>query len=1645
MPSGPKARFAANIAALQLLRTLHVEGRAPTGQEQVVLAGWSSWGAIPAVFDDHDPDWQTEREQLHGLLDEPAWAAARRTTLNAHYTDPALVQTIWDVVAGLGFDGGRVLEPGCGSGTFLGLAPAAAEMVGVELDPTSAAIAAALYPAAQVRAESFVDTRFPGGWFDAVVGNVPFGKVALHDPVDNVNRHTIHNHFILKTLRLTRPGGIVAVLTSHYTLDAVNPAARREISGYADLVAAVRLPTGAHRRTAGTDTVTDLLILRRRDPDTTPADPTWEQVTSRQIDGLPVKVNAYFDDHPDHILGTLGMEHGLHDGTLFVHDDDLPTLPARLRGALAEVGDYAHRHGLEYAPRPEPDSDAPETAQPAGVPAGSEWDGTLHAREDGGFEVTTDSMRVPFPVPASARTELRHLLRLRDAAITQLHLERGTLDDTDQIMTARSRLLFLWRQYVNRYGPINRYTTAPTGRVDEAGDPILSCRTPTAPRLLREDPYGPLVFALEVFDDHTQQAQPAALLTHRVITPRPQRLGADTPAEALQITLDMLGRVDLNHIARLLGDTPDQTRARLGELVFDDPTTESLVAAPEYLSGNLRPKLDAARIAALTNDRFQVNVAALQAVLPDPLTPAEITARIGAVWISPAVHEQFLRELLNDPTLQVRCPLPAEWRVRKAMRATVRATQEWGTERRPAPDLFMALANQTPIRVDDTVKDANGRDRLVFNPTETAAAQDKAEALQERFEDWVWEEPARATQLADEYNRRFNSIVLRDYSTEADYLTFPGMSATFTLRAHQKAAVARMISEPAVGLFHEVGAGKTAEMVTGAMELKRLGMVNKPAVVVPNHMLEQFSREWLQIYPQARILAAGTDSLTGERRRLFVARVAANDWDAVVLTRTAFQRLSLDPDAQTAFVNDTLNVLRAALTDVDKDDRLTVKGIEKRIQAEEERQKRLLDQPRDPGISFEATGIDYLIVDEAHDYKNLHTQSHIPDANIDGSARALDLALKLDYLRRVHGNRVVTVATATPIANSVTEAHVMQRYLRPDLLRDAGVEEFDAWAATFGQTVTEVEMAPTGGGAFRVKTRFARFQNVPEMLRMWHTFADVKTAEDLDLPTPLLTERTDGRRLPETVVIPATNEVLDYVRELGERAEAVAARAVPPTEDNMLKISTDGRKAALDIRLVHPDAIPLDVPLDAVADQIARIHHAHQGDRFLDTRTGEPSPLRGALQLVFCDLSTPAEDRWNAYHDLRDRLATRGVPAERVRFVHEARNDAEKARLFAAAREGRISVLIGSTQRMGVGTNVQARAVALHDVDCPWRPADVAQRHGRILRQGNQNPEVHIYQYVVEHTFAAYMWQTIERKARFIAQIMRGRLDVREIDDITGDTLTAAEAKALASGNPLLLERSVALNETARLERLERAWHRGQSTLRATATHADRTLTAATADLAALTAAKTRVQDLSGEKFRITIGDRIYTSRTDAATALARWSTSTGIGHARPVVDDRARGTVGQISSFPITARTQTDLGRVHLHLELDGIPGSTVRIPTDKALDPHDVGTIRMLENRVAGIDQLITMTRKRIDAATATRDDAARSLDAPFKHADALAAARAELSRVDAALAAVAQQSPSPPSTGPDPSRLQPADRAAPHTLPGAAVTMGGAGWSR
>ena len=1431
--------------------------------------------------------------------------------------------------------------------------------------------------------------------------------MSLHDKAYNRGGHSMHNHFIIKSLALTRPGGLVAVLTSHYTLDARNPAARREMNAYADLVGAVRLPTGAHRRAAGTDVVTDLLVFRVREPGQAPASTAWETTRLLDVDGHQLRINAHFTDHPDRVLGQLQIGRGAYNAeSLFVRGP-VESAPEQLATALLSITDRAHQEGLTMTPALPGERRALAAAE-----VGDDlWEGHITALPDGTFTTILRGTPEPLEVPRSQQPELRQLLGIRDGAKRLLAAEAATVEDTVDLDAIRGDLRARYEQYVAGHGPINRFTLRRTGRSDpETGEDRMARVAPRVMRTLRDDPFASLIAAVEIFDEGTQTATPAALLTQRVVVPRTPVLGAETIEDALAVSLETHGRVELPAIAHLLGQPEAQTRADLGELVYDDPATGQLVPAAEYLSGNVRTKLEAATAAAARDPDLTVNVAALAAVLPEDLGIADVEARMGAAWIDADTHAQFLREILRDPTLKVEHPGGAVWAV-KGNTHSLEALSEWGTERMPAVAIAKATLEQRPVQVFDEVDE-----KRVLNPGETTAAQEKAETMQERFSEWVWEDPERTDRLLTDYNRRFNSLVLRDYTTEGERLTLPGLAKTFSPHPHQRAAVARMICEPAVGLYHEVGAGKTAEMVCGAMELRRLGMVTKPAVVVPNHMLEQFSREWLQLYPQARLLAASSEDLAGPRRRQFVARVATNDWDAVIMTRTAFERVPLSGDAQREYLAREVESLRAMLASAQGGDGLTVKRIEKMLVNTEQRIAERLDAVKDPGITFEATGIDYLIIDEAHDYKNLRTPSNIRDAAIEGSKRASDLHMKTEYLRSRHGDRVITAATATPIANSVTETHVMQRYLRPDLLREAGVEAFDTWAATFAKTVTEIEMAPTGGGNYRMNTRFARFQNVPELLRMWAVFADVKTAEDLQLPTPDLARRDDGERAPRTVVIAPSPEITAYVTSLGERAEAVRNGTVEPDVDNMLLISTHGRMAALDMRMVRPEPSSTRCKLDVAAQNIARLYQACKDRPYLDRAGGERSPVPGALQIVFCELGVPNTAKWSAYDELRDQLVALGVPRERVRFIHDAKNDLEKGRLFAAARSGQIAVLIGSTQKMGVGTNIQSRAVALHHLDCPWRPADISQREGRILRQGNQHREVGIYRYVVAGSFDAYMWQTVERKAKFIAQLMRGRLDVREIEDVGDNTLSYAEVKALASGDPLILEKAHADAELTRLARLQRAHERNQHALRrtiaTTQTHVDR----AARELPAVQAAIAVRTDTRGDAFQMTVDGRHASTRAQAAQLLEHWAATTlsergTIPYGRR---EHPLGQVGELAGFPVDATLRKALLSVpNIELSLRGVPTAPATLALDLVRE-NARSLVLQLENRVADLpalaERITAQGRDATDQLTRAHD----AMQKPFKHAAALADAQARAADIAAQMQARAQPPPAPDPDG-------------------------------
>jgi N12 class adenine-specific DNA methylase/SAM-dependent methyltransferase len=1522
-----------------------------------VLARWAGWGALPHVFDESDDRNSIARASIRSLLDDEAWAAARRTTLNAHYTSHEIVQAVWRTVEELGFGGGDVLEPGCGSGNFIGVAPDSARVTGIELDPTTAEIALHLYgDSAALHRQAFEQFDAAEGSFDLVIGNVPFADVVPHDLRHNPQRHRLHNYFIVKSLRLTRPGGLVAVITSRYTLDSRNASARREMASLGDLVGAIRLPAGAFADSAGTNVVADIVIIRRRAPAASVHADGWawlDTVPLEHNDGDPVLCNQLFVEHPELVAGRIVVGRGMyraHDLTV----EPVPDLDRALHSASGVIVEHARAGGLAYEERSTSSTAVADT--PVAAAGSFVIDGTGFARVHG-------DVRIPYaPRVRGDASELRRLIMLRYAARDVLEAQANGAPDS-VLLDAQRVLTDRYNDYRRHHGALNRFTLARTGRTDpESGD---DATRRVRPRMggFRDDPDWPLVAALEVFDDDTQEARPAAIFTERVINPPVRRSGVETAEEAVAVCLDERGAVTLERAAERLGVAPDTARGLLDEVVFEDPDTGALVPTPRYLSGNIRSKLAAATNAARASPRFERNAMALAGVLPRQLKPSEITGRLGAPWIPPTDVEAFCAEVLDAEVEIEFLATTGRWAValRAGRRASVSLSSEWGTARADAITLLDASLNQRLHTVTDETADR----KRVRNDAETIAARQKQDAISDRFSDWLWEDPGRAARLADRYNQLFCSVAIADH--DGSHLTFPGLSATFEPRRHQRDSVARTIVDGRVLLAHAVGAGKTATMVMSAMEMRRLELVAKPAVVVPNHMLEQFTREWLQLYPSAQLLVADKDRLSADRRKEFVARCATGDWDGILFRHSGFARLPLEPATVAAYLGAELERAREALAESSRGKGLSVKRMEKRIAQLEETYQRLLNEERkDDGLYFEETGVDYVFLDEAHLYKNRRVDSSIDGMSHAGSQRAQDLDAKLWTLRRAHGHRVATFATATPVANSMAELWVVQTYLQPDVLAAAGVEPFDGWAATFGRTVTTLELAPDGG-SYRLQTRFARFQNVPELMTLYRQVADVKTADELRLPTPAL-----ASGVPETVVVASSDVLRAYVADLADRAERVRNRTVDPTEDNMLKITGDGRRAALDLRLVG-EAPDRDGKLAAAATRIAAINQRSSSLRYLDD-TGQLHPRPGALQLVFCDVSTPAGTGWNAYDELRRLLEARGVPPDTIRYAHDAGTDAEKARLFQACRDGRVAVLIGSTEKMGIGTNVQARAVALHHIDCPWRPADIEQREGRILRQGNQNDSVEVLRYVTEGSFDTYMWQTLERKAAFIAQVSRGDLPSRDVDDVGDQALSFAEVKALATGNPVILEKAGVDNDVARLRRLERAHrddqHRLQRALESSRARAARAEQRATVLDQAIDART----DVSGDQFRMTVAERTFDKRSDAGDAL--------IAELRALVEDvsTSRPTeVGTLAGMIIAATVERDFGS-DVRLQLGDAIEFAVSATELASSDP--LGFVRRFERRLTGLDHEAAQARTDVSEARREAERARARLGRPFEH---------------------------------------------------------------
>ena len=1658
MPSGTKARAQANIAAIELLTRLREAARPANPAEQRVLAAWSGWGAVPDVFDPRNDTFAGERERLRELLTREQYRQAEASILNAHYTDPAIVAVIWQALARAGFSGGRVLEPGCGSGTFIGHAPDSAVMAGVENDALTAAIAAALYPSAQIRNEGFETTRVPENSFTATVGNVPFGRYVIADPSHNPQRFSVHNHFICKSLALTAPGGYVAVLTSRYTLDSANPAARRAMAETAELIGAVRLPSRAFSRVAGTEVVTDLLLLRRRDPDHPAPEhtPGWVDTTTTVPSDADsartdeVTINSYYLEHPENVLGTMELGHGIHGSTtLNVHGTAGEELAAQLDERLIAIIDTAVLRGQGLT----------ATAESQTVVSAETFDPGLISAAERGEQTPLYTLRYnpatksidywaghdwqPNRTPKTLLAETRELINLRDVATSLITSQRDgrPAAERDQL---RGHLNTLYDNYVRRHGPINRFTWVypkePTQERhdekvvalearwrDKESEPGAPYRGPVPDELaeeweaaawatpapykkrrhldggMRHDPGWAIVAALEIFDEDTGQARKAPIFSTDLLSAAVTRQTAGSPEEALAMSLDRTQRVDLDLIARLLEVPIDDARALIAGLVYpslDDP--DELVPAVTALSGNVRHKYERARAAAQHNAVYSEYAQALREVVPRDRTAADISARPGAPWIPPPIVAKFAEQTFGADGVTAE-HVGGRWVVDIAgyKRYGRLMTETWGMEYKgcDAVSLLEALCNSKNVVIRT--------DEGELNTQATFAAQAKCQKITEEFNRWLFKDPARAAQLVAEYNRRFNSLRAPRY--DGSQLRLPGLSDHFTPHFYQRNAVARIINEPTTLLDHVVGAGKTGTMLMAAMELRRLGLVRQPWIVVPNHIIEQVGREAKQWYPAAKVLL-GSAATTADGRRRLIAQSAASEWDMVILPQSAFTSIGVDDAVKAQYIEQELDALRSQLEHAQAE--RTKKAIERAIKAAKERLERLTAQHRkDRGLRFEETGCDYLFIDEAHMYKNKQRVCNIEELSCPtASQRAEDLALKLQVLRQRRRDealaagipedrlveRVATFATGTPIANSLGELWVMQTYLRPDLLEAAGVADLGDWGAAFTAPVTTIEVNTTGT-KLRPVTRVGKFTNLPDLLALSAAYTDVVTRDEVPVNLPVL---ASGQR--RIISLQPDIEVVDFIADLGYRLDHLDPKE--PALDNQLKISSDGRNVSLDPRLAHLGP-PTNSRAAAVAEQAMRIHTANADRIYLDPDTAEPLARTSPLQIIFCDRGTPSKDpnQFTIYQAIKDELVARGMSAEAVRFVHEARKPSELTAIRAQCNRGEVSVLIGSTEKMGTGTNVQARARALHHVDVPWRPCDLEQREGRIIRQGNQNDEVDIFTYVTEGTYDTVMWQKVQAKALFIEQMRRDEVLDTEVEDLTGGDIgsAAAETKAVATGDPRYLRQVKLEDDVKRLTALERA-HRDTARQRdwRVSTH-ERTIPAKQKvldDLAPIAEQAARHTE-SGTPTRITIDGITPADRAKATTALAAALRGA-------YLNGKTRGA----SQFAPTGATingiailgARDLTHDMLLLKL-AVPSRVTEIKSDELMGTAGSaetaankarGLLRRVENLYSGLPAHHQMLRGELDRDQAELDDMLANPPGPFEHAGALADKQAELS---------------------------------------------------
>lgn len=1352
---GKKERFRRNIMAIQLLKKCQEENRFATPEEQIILSKYVGWGGLSEAFDENNSAWATEYLELSSVLTPEEYASARESTLTAFYTPPEVITAIYKAMEQMGFKEGNLLEPSCGIGNFIGMLPDAmqnSKIYGVELDTISAGIAQQLYQKTTIAAQGFEETNLPDSFFDGVVGNVPFGDFKVLDKRYDKHKFLIHDYFFAKSLDKLRPGGVMALVTSKGTMDKETLAVRKYIAQRAELLGAIRLPNNTFKGNAGTEVVSDILILQKRDR-LIDIEPDWVHLDT---DENGIKMNSYFVQHPEMILGEMKMVSGRFGMEATCVPYENADLAAQLDEAVANI----HGEITEYETEEELEE------EDNSIPADPTVRNFSYTVVDDKIYYRENSRMTPVEVSATAENRIKGMIAIRNSVRTLIELQTEDYSDSE-IKAEQERLNRLYDTFSGKYGLIN----------SRANTSAFS-----------QDSSFSLLSALEIIGEDGELERKADMFSKRTIKPHTPVTSVDTASEALAVSLGEKATIDMDYMMELSGKSENEIFEDLKGVIFLNPLYEygnsyepKYLMADEYLSGNVREKLRIAKNSAeLYPEDYKVNVKALQKVQPKDLTASEISVRLGATWLPPDDVQEFIFHLLETPryaqwNIKVHfSPFTSEWNIegKSYDKGNVRAYNTYGTSRINAYKIIEETLNLKDVRIFDYIEDDEGKKKAVLNKKETAIAQSKQEMIKQEFQDWIWSDPERRERLCKSYNEKFNSVRPREY--DGSHIIFNGMNPEIELREHQKNAVAHILYGGNTLLAHAVGAGKTFEMVAAAQESKRLGLCNKSLFVVPNHLTEQWAAEYLQLYPAANILVATKKDFETKNRKKFCGRIATGDYDAVIIGHSQFEKIPMSIERQRAILEQQLEEITGGIAELKRNrgENFSIKQLEKSKKSIKQKLDKLNDQTKkDDVVTFEELGVDRLFVDESHYYKNLYLYTKM--RNVGGIAqteaqKSSDLFMKCRYLDEITGGRGTVFATGTPISNSMVELYTIQRYLQYNTLVKNGLQHFDAWASTFGETITAVELTPEGTG-YRAKTRFAKFYNLPELMAMFKEIADIKTADMLNLPVP--------EAKYHNIAVKPSEMQKEMVTSLAERAEQVRGGGVDSSVDNMLKITNDGRKLALDQRMLN-DMLPdfEGSKINACVDNIYRIWKENADKK--------------SAQLVFCDLSTPKNDgTFSVYNDIRKKLIERGIPESEVKFIHEADTDMKKKELFQKTRKGEVRVLLGSTQKMGAGTNVQDKLIALHDVDCPWRPSDLEQRSGRIVRQGNENPQVDIYRYVTEQTFDAYLYQLVEGKQKFASQIMTSKSPFRSAEDIDETALSYAEIKMLATGNPYIKEK----------------------------------------------------------------------------------------------------------------------------------------------------------------------------------------------------------------------------------------------------------------